>query len=149
MRFFLSKKNVRYHEVVSYNEVQDLFSLLILFAISKILMYEPSGRANMTIKISSNEEFSLLGTPIISSKSFYNHLLTSSLKPICGTYTLMMFKTKFLKTNLIMMIMSSYLLTATTPFFRLLSIKMPTLFLLRSFFMYHNLKHVFSISLAF
>jgi hypothetical protein len=96
------------------------------------------------------KNFSLLDTPLImSSKSSKNHLLTSSLKPTCGTYTLMMFKTKSPKTDLIMMILSPCLLTATTSFLKLLSIKMPTPFLLRSFSVYYNLKSVFSTSLAF
>jgi hypothetical protein len=58
--FFLSKEDVPYHEVVTYSEVQDVFSLLILFAISKTFMYPlkpPSNCANITIKVSFNEEF--------------------------------------------------------------------------------------------
>jgi hypothetical protein len=31
MRFVLSKEDIRYHEVISYNEVQYFFSLLIIF----------------------------------------------------------------------------------------------------------------------
>jgi hypothetical protein len=76
------------------------------------------------------------------SKSSQNYLLTSSLKPTCGAYAMMTFKIKSLITNLIMMIMSLYLLTAVTPFLRFLSIKMATPFLLRSFPMCHSLKPV-------
>jgi hypothetical protein len=60
----------------------------------------------------------------------------------------MTFKTKSPKINLIMMILSLCLLIATTSFLRLLSIKIPTPFLLRFFLVYHNLKYVFSTSLA-
>jgi hypothetical protein len=71
MVFFLSKEDVCYHEVVRYNEVQNFFSLLILIAISKTLMYPlklPSSCANMTIKISFNEEF-------FSARHSSNHVL--------------------------------------------------------------------------
>jgi hypothetical protein len=134
-----------YHEVVSYNEVQDVFSLLILFAISKTTMYPlrpPSNCANMILRSPPMKSFSLLGTSLImSSKSSQNYLLISSLKPTCEAYALMTFKIKSPKINLIMMILSPCLLTATTSFLRLLSIKMPTPFLLRSFHVYHNLKY--------
>jgi hypothetical protein len=97
----------------------------------------------------SMKNFSLLDTSLtMSSKSSQNRLLTSSLKSTYGAYALMMFNTKSPKTNLIMMILS-LVLTVTTPFLRLLSIKMRTPFLLRSFSVYHNLKPVFSTSLAF
>jgi hypothetical protein len=61
----------------------------------------------------------------------------------------MTFKIKSSIINLIMMIISLCLITAITSFLRLLSIKMPTPFLFRSFFVYHDLKPVFSTSLVF
>jgi hypothetical protein len=153
MRFFLSKEGVRYHEVVSYSEFQDVYSLLILFAISKppcTLSNPPLTVPTRPLRSHSMKNFSLLGTPLtMSSKSSQNHFLTSSLKLTYGAYTLITFKTKSPKTNLIIMILSHCLLTATTPFLRLLSIRMPIPFLLRSFPVYHNLKPVFSTSLAF
>jgi hypothetical protein len=60
MGFLLSKEDVRYHEIVFYSEVQDLFSFLVLIIVSKTSMYplKPhSSRTNMTIEISSYEKF--------------------------------------------------------------------------------------------
>jgi hypothetical protein len=124
MKIFLSKEGVRYHEVVSYNKVQDFFSLLVLFVIFKISMYPLkafSGCTNMIIKVSSNEEF-------FTTRHSYNHVLQVFLelsldiivKPTYGAYTLMKFKIKSPIINLIMMIMSPCLLTITTSFLRLL-----------------------------
>jgi hypothetical protein len=97
--FFLSKKGVLYHEVVSYSEVQDFFSLLILFVISKTPMYPlkpPLAVPTWLLRFSPIKSFSLLITPLyMSFKYFQNRLLTSSLKPTCGPYTLMTFKIKF------------------------------------------------------
>jgi hypothetical protein len=101
MRFFLSKDDVRYHEVVSYSEVQDVFSLLILFAISKTLMYSlklPLIVPTRSLISPPMKSFSLLDTHLtMSSKSSQNRLLISSLKPTCGAYTLMTFKTDKIK----------------------------------------------------
>jgi hypothetical protein len=96
------------------------------------------------------KSFSLSDTSLtMSSKSFQNYPLTSSLKPTYGAYTIMTFKVKSSITNLFMMNLSLCLLIAIIAFVRLLSIKMHILILLRSFSIYHTLKSVFSTSLVF
>uniref|UniRef100_K3YKE0 Uncharacterized protein n=1 Tax=Setaria italica TaxID=4555 RepID=K3YKE0_SETIT len=94
--------------------------------------------------------FSLEGTVLTRlSKSSQKSLLALSLWPTWGAYTLITFRTISPTTSLTRIILSSCLLTSTTPSLRLLSIKTPTPFQFAAVPMYQSLKPVFSTSFAF
>ena len=133
MGFSLPKKGIRYQQVVGQREVQNILPLLTPAAIPKTPVHslEPYiSRTHMAVEISSYEEF-------LTGRHGTNHAILIFPELHLGALTKAYLRA--IGTNHIQNRISNYqpdkiirspcLLTSTTPFLRLLSIKMPTPFL--------------------
>ena len=90
------------------------------------------GCTRVAIEVSYEELLTNRYSPILtmSSRPSQNSLLVFSLWPTCGAYALITLRTKSSTTSLTRIIRSPRLLTSTTPYLRLLLIKMPRHFYL-------------------